>query len=254
MKRFLLLATFLLSTNIFAATEHTEHHLGKGYVEKATELEGTLDGTIPVKPGLESGSGSGSYEGGYYGGYHRDGIGQVGRVVAVGREIVALGEAIYDLVQRSKPTNTTEYAPISVVPYDRATSQMVSPFELENFSIPQSKTYMAIIKNISGKVVVTVKYRVIYSHGGTFNGKGRYLTNVMVVPSEIKTSFGWNVNMLMKVGNVMNHGTVANPNAGILLMVKYQITSMGVAYERNDTIHVAGTGDVNVLDAKYSGF
>src|SRR5690606_27407237 len=50
------------------------------------------------------------------GGYQVDPVEKVGKVISVARDLVALGEDIYQLVIKGKPTNKTSYAPISVVP------------------------------------------------------------------------------------------------------------------------------------------
>jgi hypothetical protein len=42
----------------------------------------------------------------------------------------------------------------------------------------------------------------------------------------------------------MNHGTKADPVAGVMLTIKYQMNGWNTAYERNDTIHVTGRGEI----------
>jgi hypothetical protein len=94
------------------------------------------------------------------------------------------------------------------------------------------------------KEVVNFSYKVIYSYGGSYNGTGKYLTNVIIVPGSIRTTFGWDFNATMKLSGVMNHGTKANPVAGIMVTVKYQMNSWSMAFERNDTIHLTGNGEI----------
>lgn len=169
---------------------------------------------------------------------------RTGKVIQTARDIVALGEAIYELVKKGKPTNVTEYAPISVVPKDPATKEHVDPFELEGFSIPVQKSFTAKIKNGFGKEVVSFTYSVIYSYGGSFNGAGKYLTGVSIIPGAIRTTHGWEFNASMKLSGIMNHGTRLDPVAGVLVTIKYQMNSMKTAFERNDTIHLSGLGQL----------
>lgn len=170
--------------------------------------------------------------------YHASGI------IQVARDIVALGEAVYELVKKGRPTNVTEYAPISVVPRDPTTKEYIDPFELEGFSFPVEKNFVTNIKDGTGSSAVTFSYKVLYSYGGSYNGKGRYLTNVIVVPGSVRTSFGWDFNATMKLSGIMNHGTKADPVAGIMITLKYQMNTWSSAFERNDTIHITGNGEL----------
>lgn len=171
-----------------------------------------------------------------------DKLDTTGKVIQTARDLVALGEAVYELVKKGRPSNVTEFAAISVVPRDPESKQYVDPFDLEGFSMPVEKSYVAKVKNGSNKEVVKFTYRVIYAYGGSFNGKGKYLTNVMIVPGAIKTSYGWDFNATMKLSGIMNHGTKAEPVAGAMVAIKYQMNSWSAAFERNDTIHITGAG------------
>lgn len=171
-----------------------------------------------------------------------DPLERVGKVVGAAKDMVALGEAMYTLIQKGKPKNQTEYAPVSVVPRDPTTKEIMDPFELEGFSIPVERVFNSKIRNMSGKVVVNFTYKLIYSYGGSYNGTGKYLSAVQIVPASVQTKFGWDCNATMKVSGVMNHGTKANPVAGVIVAIKYQMNSWSSSFERNDTIHIAGNG------------
>lgn len=175
-----------------------------------------------------------------------DKLERVGKVVSAARDMVALGEAVYELIKKGKPTNVTEYAPVSVVPRDPTTKEYADPFDLENFSIPVQKKYVTVIKS-SGVEVVRFAYTVIYSYGGSFQEKGKYLTGVLIVPSSVKTRFGWDVNASMKVSGIMNHGSKAAPVAGVMVTVKYQMNSWSASFEQNDTFHITGNGELRAF-------
>lgn len=172
-----------------------------------------------------------------------DRIESAGKVISAARDMVALGEAIYELVKKGKPSNVTEYAPISVVPKDPTTKEIIDVFDLEGFSMPVQRTYTTKIKNGVGKVLVNFTYKVMYSYGGSYNGAGKYLTGVIIVPQSVRTNFGWDFNASMKLSGMMNHGTKASPVAGVMITIKYQMNSWSSAFERNDTIHITGRGE-----------
>lgn len=172
-----------------------------------------------------------------------------GKVISTAKDMVALGEAIYTLVTKGRPKNTTTYAPISVVPKDPTTKEHVDLFDLEGFSIPVEKTYVAKVYS-GGKVVVNFTYKVMYSYGGSYNGTGKYLSNVIIIPGSVKTSFGWEFNAKMQLSGMMNHGTKANPVAGIMVTINYKMDSWSSSFERNDTVHITGNGQIRSYMAK----
>ena len=173
-----------------------------------------------------------------------DRIEQAGRVITAAKDVVALGEAIYELLNKGRPKITTEYAPISVVPRDPTTKEIVDPFELEGFSMPVEKKFNAKIKNRMGQDVVNFNYKLMYAYGGSYNGTGKYLTGIIIVPGSIFAKKGWIVDSSMKLSGIMNHGSKADPVAGAVINIKYSINSMFQAFERNDTIHVTGRGEM----------
>ena len=164
-------------------------------------------------------------------------------VIAAARDVVALGESIYSLVQRGKPSNTTEFAPLAIVPRDPISKEVVDPFELESCSIPVQKKYETTMKT-GNTVVVRFQYMVIYTHSCTYNGAGKFIQNAIVQPVVVKSSYGWDFNATMKLSGIMNHGTKVDPVAGAMLTIKYSMNSWRTAYERNDTIHISGRGEL----------
>jgi len=246
MKKVLLISSLVLATSAFAVPNiPLEQQISSFTVEEVTPLK------ISFKNRASFGDTAGS-EGGQTPSTPTEPqkptfeqkAERAGKVIQLARDMVALGEAVYELVKKGRPTNVTEYAPISVVPRDPVSKEYVDPFELEGFSMPVEKNFVAKVKNGHGKEVVSFSYKVMYSYGGSLNGTGKYLTNVIIVPGEIRTTYGWDFNASMKLSGIMNHGTKADPIAGIMVTMKYQMNSWSAAFERNDTIHITGAGEV----------
>ena len=198
--------------------------------------------TVPSTPGLP-GANNGTAP-------RQGGIDRTRQVISTAKDFVALGEAIYELVKKGKPSNTTKYEAISVVPKDPMTGQYVDPFDMEGFSIPVERNFTAKIKNGAGAEVVRFDYTLIFSYGGSYNGTGFYLTNVMIVPKYVKTTHGWDFNATMSLSGIMNHGSRANPVAGALVAIKYQMNNWRASFERNDTLHVTGKGQIKSYGLK----
>jgi hypothetical protein len=251
MKKILMASSLVLATSAFAASNiPLEQQISSFTVEEVTPISiSSLESRLSNRKTDDTGGSEGgqdqtppateaqkpSFE---------QKVETSGKVIQLARDMVALGEAIYELVKKGRPTNITEYAPISVVPRDPISKEYAEPFELEGFSMPVERNFVAKVKNGMGKEVVNFSYKVMYSYGGSFNGSGKYLTNVIIVPGEVRTTFGWDFNATMKLSGIMNHGTKAEPVAGIMVTMKYQMNSWSTAFERNDTIHITGAGEV----------
>ena len=165
---------------------------------------------------------------------------RVGKVISIARDIVALGEDVYKLVIKGKPTNTTSYAPISVIP--RVNGQPADILDTESWRAPVKRTYEAVYENLYGIDVVTFRYSVIYSYGGSYEGKGQYLTAVQIIPETVRTLFGFDMTATMKLGGIQNQGTKAAPIAAATLLMEYTVSSIMVANNQVDSFFVTGRG------------
>jgi hypothetical protein len=237
----ILIASLLIVSSFASANQN----LGSGKITSIETFEITNNGYKSVGSDVNGAGGGETIEPKP----RVDRVQRAGQIIAVAKDFVALGEQIYELVKKGKPTNTTEYAPVSVVPKDPTTKEIIDPFELEGFSMPVQKRYVTVMK--SGLIeAVRFEYMVMYSFGGSYNGVGKYITGAQIIPGAVKTTFGWDFNASMKVSGIMNHGTKAQPVAGLMLIVKYQMNSWSTAEERNDTFHITGRGELKSYTSK----
>jgi hypothetical protein len=145
------------------------------------------------------------------------------QVISIARDLVALGEDVYELVIKGKPTNETKYEPISVLP--RINNEPASILDTEFWKAPVKRTFEASYKNYYNAEVVRFRYRVMYSYGGTYNGKGAYLTAVQIVPEFVKILYGFDFKATMKLAGIVNQGSRENPIAGATLLMEYTVVS-----------------------------
>ena len=183
-----------------------------------------------------------------------EGVAAVGSVIGIAKDVVALGESIYTLVEKGRPKIKTDYAPISILPRDPsntaadpAQKYAVDPFDMEGFSFPVEKMITAKLKNSFGKEVAVFQYKIIYSYGGSYNGTGKYLTGINIIPAKVTAGWGWVLDSSMKLSGMMNHGTRANPVVGAMITVKYNMTNLTRGVERNDTIYISGDGSMKAM-------
>jgi hypothetical protein len=169
----------------------------------------------------------------------------IGKVIAVTREIVALGEEIYKLVKKGEPVLKTSYTPISVLP--KVNNAPVSIMDTENWRAPVKYTYRVTCENLYGMDVVSFKYSVIYSYGGSYNGKGLYLTSAQVVPDSVSVAWGYNFDANMRLGGIQNLGTKENPIASAILQLEYTISTVLKADKDVYSYHITGRGGFKEL-------
>ena len=165
---------------------------------------------------------------------------RVGKVISVARDLVALGEDVYRLVIKGKPSNTTLYAPVSVIP--RVNGAPADILDTESWKAPVKRTYEVVYENMYDIDVVTFRYSVIYSYGGTYEGKGHYLTAVQIIPETVRTLFGFDMTATMKLGGIQNQGTKTAPIAAVTLLMEYTVSSLIVAQNQVDSFFVTGRG------------
>lgn len=174
-----------------------------------------------------------------------DPVEQAGKVITVSRDLVALGEDLYRLVIKGKPSNQTSYAPLSVIP--RVNGQPVDILDTERWRMPVKRSFQVSYQNLYGVDVVTFRYSVLYSSHGQYDGKGAYLTAVQIIPESVRTLFGFDFTATMKLGGIQNQGTKANPIAGATLLMEYTVSSVMNAINKVDTFFVTGLGQFKRL-------
>lgn len=174
-----------------------------------------------------------------------DPVEQAGKVITVSRDLVALGEDLYRLVIKGKPSNQTSYAPLSVIP--RVNGQAVDILDTERWRMPVKRSYVVSYQNLYGVDVVTFKYSILYSSHGQYDGKGAYLTAVQIIPENVRTLFGFDFTATMKLGGIQNQGTKANPIAGATLLMEYTVSSVMNAINKVDTYFITGLGQFKRL-------
>ncbi len=171
----------------------------------------------------------------------------LGTVIAVARQLVALGEVLYPLIKRGQPEVTTQFAPINVLPIDPATGRNADPFMIERTGRPVSKKFIGSVKNLMGVEVVRLEFLTHFSPGGSFEGKGKYVQNAMIVPTKIWASWGWDVTATMRLLSVANQGSRSQPIAAAVLQMNYSVRNLVNHLEKNHLVEINGLGEMNLL-------
>jgi len=157
----------------------------------------------------------------------------INQIVNIGRKMwnmVAKNEAILEL--------KTKYAvalPMGVE----------NPRELSGWLRPKSHVISFYIENIFGIDVIKVSYRVTYLYGGSYQGRGKYLTAVSAIPKGVDVLFpGVHFNMEAQVpdSTVVNVGTSDNPIAALQLNVRWSASTYFQKLCGTDVYYIQGDG------------
>lgn len=171
-----------------------------------------------------------------------------GEIIATAEKIVALGESLYTLVQKGKPTSQTRYAPISVVPRDAVTKEPIHPLELEDGLDPVRKKYIISKKNGFGNEVGRIAFLVHFTPGKSYEGKGQYITNAVIIPLKANALYGWDISATMEVTSIDLKGKKDNPVATATLALNYKLSSVLTALNETIVIDIDGKGKLVITE------
>lgn len=152
--------------------------------------------------------------------------GGIGEVIMVTKEIIALGKEIYKIIEAGKPVvNIGDTTPISVLPRDEK-GEAIDAFYLENWKMPKARKYKVICKNGFGMKTISFEFMLLFTYGGSYNGKGAYITGAEVASTDVQVAWGYSLDANFKVQSIVNQGTTANPIAAAVLQIDYKIATV----------------------------
>lgn len=168
---------------------------------------------------------------------------KVDKVIAQVDSMIALGERIYSIVEKGRPVVNLDSTPVSVLPVNDK-GEFVSAFSLENWQTPKTKKYRMAVKNLYGITTVSFEFMLIFTYGGSLDGKGKYITAAQIKPTYVNVLWGYNFDASFKLQSITNQGTSESPVAAVVLMMDYSIKTVMQESSMNETFHVNGLGQV----------
>ena len=167
----------------------------------------------------------------------------IGNILMMTKEIIALGKEIYKVVDSGKPSVEVVTEPVQVLPRGED-GAAVSAFNLSGWSAPLVKKYVIKSKNYLGMTPVIFEFQVISTFGGSHDGKGSYLTGVQIKPSHVGVKWGYDFNASFKVQTIVNEGSSEDPVAGATLMLDTMIKTPLQEDRLSQTFYVNGLGEM----------
>lgn len=135
--------------------------------------------------------------------------------------IANLGKTIWTVINNN--------APVATLQYDYATGLpkgVASAAELDNFSDLNFETYRFYFTNGLGSTVIDVEYTLVHQFGGSYEGRGKYLATVAIVPTKVEVSWGHKINMKAATISSLNVGTAEDPVASVTLEMSYEVRTV----------------------------
>jgi len=172
---------------------------------------------------------------------------RVGDVIMTTRNLIAIGKEIYKIIEAGKPViNVGESKSLSVLPKDEK-GIPVDSFRLSNWSMPKAKKYKVLAKNYLGMSPVSFEFMLIYTYGGSLDGKGKYLTGTQIKTTSVEVSWGYELDASFSVQTIVNQGTEEDPIAGAVLSINYNIKTVMKESRNSKTFFVNGVGQTKAF-------
>lgn len=171
-------------------------------------------------------------------GYYATSEKGAGEAIVVINAIINIGKKIWNLIEDNKS--------VFVLESDAATAypQGITDWrQLEGWKAPRLFNYQIIYKNAFGMNMIDATFRVLFTYGGSYEGKGKYLSRVTVIPGHVWLfPVGMGLNAQALVPNVVNVGTKESPIAGAEVVLKWTATDPLQKFENSAVFFVRGDG------------
>ena len=154
-------------------------------------------------------------------------------------DIMNVGRKIWKIVQDNKPVLNINTLYATAYP-----SGITSAKQLGGWSKPKVYTYGFYAANMFGGTMIDCTYKVTFTYNGNYNGTGKYLTAVGVIPTVTTVAWGYTFEMKASVpdSTIANVGTYANPVAAMQLKLSWKMHTVLKEVDGASVYYVQGDG------------
>jgi hypothetical protein len=201
----------------------------------------------PKPPELNSGSGFVNRESGESPTPTPSPTGMLDSVIMVVDKLIAIGQKIIPTIEKGKAVVTnSSMGAVSVLPRLETIDPVVH--DMGNWSIPVTKHYQISYKNGLGSEVVSFVYSVTYQYGGTYGGKGQYLTGIRASARKINIAWGFDLDASSQLVQISNVGTTEDVIAAATIEIQYTVKNWTRTITNVESFFVAGDNRLYKLD------
>jgi hypothetical protein len=160
-------------------------------------------------------------------------------------KLVNFGKQFWALLEGNRPIVSFSHPSASALP-----SGITSWDQMADWKAPRSELFEVEYTNGIGMHVVRFHYRLNYTYGGTVQGKGAYLTQIQVLPEDLKVLSGFTLNAQVEVPSITNAGTSEHPIAAAQVVVQWSIDTILSHVEASQMHYVRGDGELQTFGLK----
>lgn len=164
-------------------------------------------------------------------------LGKINETSVILDAIINVGQKIWTIIEKGQPVVSVQSYSASAMPTG------ISKWnQLSGWQPTQSQSFKIIYKNLFGMEVVNFTYRVLFNYGGSFNGKGRYISGATIIPANVSVAWGYTFNSSVTIPTVNNAGTTENPVGGIQMNVNWEVETKLKNIKSVSSFYVNGLG------------
>ncbi len=121
---------------------------------------------------------------------------------------------------------------------------VTSATQLAGWSRPKSYTYSFYAENLYGMVMIDCKYKMSFTYGGAYKGKGKFLTGVAVIPTTVTAGWGYKfyMNAAVPDSTIANVGTDTDPVAAMQMKLSWTMKTVLKEVDGTSIYYVEGNG------------
>lgn len=157
-------------------------------------------------------------------------------------QVINIGQKVWVIAEKGRPVVNTSTNSASAMP-----DGIRSWSQLSGWQPSTSRSFRITYQNVYGINVVNFTYRVMYTFGGGFQGRGRFVTGATIIPASLSVAWGWSFNSNVTVPTVVNIGSSENPVGGIQMNLNWKVNTVLVHEEKTSSFFVDGLGRMKVM-------
>lgn len=158
------------------------------------------------------------------------------------KKIIALGKELYKIVEAGRPVVNASTEAVEVLPHNDGVA--IPAIGLSGWKAPKMRKYLLKTENYLGMNPVVFEFMLIFTYGGSDQGKGKFITGAEIKPTKVSVKWGYEFNAQFKVQTIINEGTEEDPIAGLVMMVDSKINTVLQEEQMNKTFYVNGLGHI----------
>lgn len=156
-------------------------------------------------------------------------------------DIILLGEKVFDIIKKGAPVVDIKRDSLAVIPRG-----ITSWEQLAGWKSPVTKVFRITMLNGFKQSMVDMRLKISAVYGGSYKNAGRYLSNVTLIPSMVKTSWGVTLDVWTESRDPVNIGSLKNPVAGLGMDVRYRAKTIFSQVDGVQDFFVDGNGNLTM--------